>query len=39
MRVDGSSLLIECGRGCTGLTSSIEILLAAKFLPRNLSNS
>jgi hypothetical protein len=39
MGIDGLALLIESGGSCTSFPGSIQVLLAAKFLPRELTDS
>jgi hypothetical protein len=38
MGIDRFALLIESGRSCTSLPGCIQVLLAAKFLARELSD-
>ena len=39
MGIDGFPLLIESGGSCTSFPGCIQVLLTAKFLPRELSDS
>lgn len=39
MGIDGFPLLIECGWSCTSFPGCIQVLLAAKFFPRELTDS
>jgi hypothetical protein len=39
MGIDGFALLIESGRSCTSFPGCVQVLLATKFLPRELTDS